>query len=190
METKTPVKNPALRVIGWVLLFGLLGGLLSCLAAYGIAWKWFVPWRTLPALPEPAKSIAGATVSAVDVETQSGRFLRFIPEAGRIDWSPIDTPETETDEGCEPFNRARSLNNVIDQQVVCRNYADGGSTAVYALRSDGRVYAWHAGDSAYDSLLLFIFPAVCAPVGMGIGLVIGLLRNRKKTAASSVQGAS
>ena len=167
MQTKSPAKNAPLRVLGWVLLFGLLSGLLSCGAAYGIAAKWFIPWRALPALPENATSIAGATLDLVDVKTRSGGYLRCEPGADGQCWVPIATPTTETDPGCEPFNHSRPLKDVVDQRLVCRNYADGGSTVVYALRGDGRVYNWKADDSAYESLLLFIIPAVCAPAWHG-----------------------
>lgn len=180
MSGEPRAKNPALRTLGWILLFGLLSGLISCLAAYGILEKWFVPWRALPSLPEDAKSIAGATLTTIDVETQSGRFMRCEPRGDAPCWTPVSAPETETDSGCESLNRSRQLQDIIDQRLVCRYYADGADITIYALRADGRVYTWRAGGSGYEVLLLYILPAICAPLGMALGLVVGPIRGRKR----------
>jgi len=180
METAQPANRRTFRILGWILLLGLISGLVGCGAAYGITTKAFVAWRALPPLPEAAKSIAGATTSTVDVETQSGRLLRFDPQIGDARWNPVTTPQTETDSGCEQFNRSRPLKGVIDQRVACHIYADGYFTAVYALRDDGKVYAWTAGGSGFEVVLLAVFPAVCAPLGMAAGLIVGLIRNRKR----------
>ncbi len=180
-ETRFTVP-PALRVLGWVLFFGLLGGMLSCVTAYAIIGKWFVTWRALPDLPEPAKSLAGATPGTVDVQTQPGRFLRCTLDAGEKCWVPVDVPMTETDPGCRTYPIASLFKDAVDRRLVCENYADGGYTVQYILRRDGKVYVWRASDSGYEQLLLFLFPAVCAPLGLAAGLVIGLVRNRKRAA--------
>jgi hypothetical protein len=180
MITSPPAKNAALRILGWVLLIGLLSGLLSCGIAYSIVSKWFVPWRALPDLPESARSIAGATLSSVDVETQSGRILRcdFMTDHPR--WFQVTKVQNESDPGCEPLIRGRSPKDTIDRRLACRYFADGSDAAAYVLRGDGRVYVWRSGNSGFEVVLLYVFPAICAPLGMAFGLVIGLLRNRKR----------
>lgn len=184
MTTSPPAKNAALRILGWILLIGLLSGLSSCAMAYGILAKWFVPWRALPDLPESARSIAGATLSSVDVETQSGRFLRFDRTMDDTRWFQVTTVQNESDPNCEPLVRARPLKYTVDQRLACRYFADGSDAAAYVLREDGRVYAWRSGNSGFEVVLLYVLPAVCAPLGMALGLVIGLLRNRKRAAGA------
>lgn len=184
MTSTPPAKNATLRILGWILLIGLLSGLVSCVIAYGIVSKWFVSWRALPGLPESARFIAGATLSSVDVETQSGRFLRCDFQTGDTHWFQVTTLRNESDPGCEPLIRARPLKNSVDQRLACRYFADGSDAAAYVLRGDGRVYVWRSGSSGFEALLVFVFPAICAPPGMALGLVIGLLRSRKRAAGA------
>lgn len=176
-------KNPTLRVIGWVVLLGLAAGLIACGLAYGFSQKWFVAWRTLPLTEPPVTAIRGATVETVDVEA-GDRLLRFDINDPELGWQTVETPRSESDEGCERFLRTRAPSNAVEQRLVCRDYADGGITTLYILRMDGRIGYWSAGDSAYEVLLLFICPAVAAPVGMGVGLAVGLIRNRKRKEAA------
>lgn len=184
-STKVPDKRPRLsagRVIGWMFLTGLAAALISFGLAYGFAFKAFVAWQALPDTPEAVQSLAGATINSIDVQTASGAFLRCQPDETDTCWETVSAPEIETDERCEPFNRARPLTRVKETLLVCQDYADGGYTALYALRENGRVYAWRTGDSAYEALLLLLCPAAGGLVGLVLGLLIGLLRRGKRQA--------
>lgn len=178
MERKIPT---ALRVLGWIALFGLLAGLLSCGLAYAVINRLFVPWRALPALPEPAYTIRGATIQTVDVETTGGRLLRYdlLNEMGG--WQEVNAPRHETDSNCARFPRAaRPPGDALELRLVCRNYVDGGVTTRYALLRDGRVMAWNAADYGVETMFLFLFPAAGAPLGMLLGLIFGLSRSRRE----------
>ena len=173
--------SPTLRMIGWIILFGLLAGLLSCGLAYAVISRLFVPWQALPALPAPAHTIRGATIQTVDVETTSGQLLRYDLLQNRGGWEAAESPRNESDTNCERFPlRARPPGDALELRLVCKNYADGGVTTRYALLRDGRMVAWSAADHALEALLIFICPAVGAPLGMALGLVFGLRRYRRQ----------
>lgn len=174
-EPLPPAAPPRLwlRVLGITLVGALLGTLLSCLISAAWAYKWFNPWRALPAPPEPAISIAGASVDGVDIETHSGRLLHCeMDNRGSGDcWQEVAAAQTITDEGCEQWAQdARPQAGTVERVEVCENYADAGITVVYALRQNGSVYAWSEFSSAYDILVAFI----CVPLGAVAGGVVGL----------------
>lgn len=173
--------SPGLRIFGWIVLFGLLAGLLSCGLAYAVVSRLFVPWQALPALPAPAHTIRGATIQTIDVETTAGQLLRYDLVQTRGGWQEVESPQHETDTGCERFPlRAQPPGDALELRLVCKNYADGGVTTRYALLRDGRVVAWSTADHGLEALLLFIVPAVGAPLGMILGLVFGLVRYKRR----------
>lgn len=170
------IKHPTLRIILWIFLFGLVGGLFSCLLGYGLAQKWTVPWHTLPETEGPVRGIRGVTVDSVDVETTNGGLLRFQTDQPEQGWQKVDAPLNESDEDCKLLPSIQPPADALEQRLACANYADGGVTTMFVLRRDRRVAYWSASDSAYEGLFfLIICPVVGVPAGMVLGAVLGFV---------------
>ena len=171
LQTQSSMK-PALRAAAWIVLFGLIGGVLSCLIAGVWAYGGFTRWQKLPALPEPPAHLAGATVNEVTAAGDLGQLFTCRPAAPESCWQATDSAANESTPNCADWaGKVRSPRGTLERLEACQDMADAGATAVYVLRQDGSVWARVRFDSAYSPLLVL----VCAPLGALAGMLAGLL---------------
>jgi hypothetical protein len=176
MQTTTETKKAGwspLKMIGWIILAVFLGLIAGGLGYYAWASGWLNFWHRLLPPPETAARIVGATLDSVDVETASGQIYRLDWTARSPQWVLADSPLNETDPGCERYaNRALPLSKVVSRAYACKDYAEAGTTVVYALREDAQIYYWREYSSAYTALLFLI---ACPLGGAFLGLITGFV---------------
>jgi hypothetical protein len=156
-----------------VLLLALLGAVFGCLGVSSYNAGWFNRWRALPALPEPAAELSGATIDVISVTTAAGQVYQFDLQARERGWQATTEIYDLTDEDCERFaERAPDLSAVVETRLACEDFVEAGTTTVFALRENRRVYYWREESSAYLALLLIV---ACPSGGALLGLIVGLI---------------
>ncbi len=160
----------------WLILIPVLVtvicGTLSFLAGH------YVPWTPLGTPPEPAVEILSADRARVIVHTATGSFYRCDHNISFPDdslrgciWAEIETAPTgpgipEIDESCSYF--------LPPGRIVDRFYFCSIPHWRYVTLADGSVWVYYDDYDGLDSVIIGMQLSYCFPVGIAIGLLLGV----------------
>ncbi len=169
-----------MRTFAWIILAGLVGGLLGAALAWVNAAGVLRPWARLPAPPQAAVRLLAAADAYLVVADGSGQL--YLYQRVSETWTPIDghlAAAYPNQALAGPANRfmpappegALGVNYVLDP-----GQEGGLEYGAYALGQDGSVWAWFQSASPADLRTGLALPAIGAGLGLGAGLLAWLAR--------------
>ena len=181
-ETSTTDAGPLLRCAG-LLLLPLLGGVIGFALASAAASGLFSPWQPIAPPPEPVARIAALDGASIWVEGISGVFYNnpSSDSCQRDCWVVVAAPPTQpaTHIGVDVTLSRTCVGPAplpIVKQILseCQREQWSDISTAYALRADGRLFAWHF-ESGGEGPPAVVFTWPCGGVFIALILAVCIL---------------